>query len=337
MRVRQPDVLRLPLLPASPSFRRYSLHHKTDVTSASKHYSVFAAFGSSLAGAATAAAPPWPHDPRLPALGRRAVLPRGSAPAPTATWKDYQRWRILQGVAEGDTEIPSGEWGRGLEWRARALARGVASGPSVLGGRACTDSTECPDAAHLGRRTWASPRLAPPAKRGWTAGKSALRMPPQCPHPPAPRRPSLTGEVNPLEFNLDRLNGVSFTKGCYVGQASQTYWACSRCVPSTAAGVTCCSLHRLEESSEARAHLLHPSGSCPGGTPPAARPCTWPALHICTTRMPARRSLCSECTPVAWCASASCHSGWGRPAAPAAFAAGKRARGAGAGSRPRLR
>ncbi|KAL4430191.1 hypothetical protein ABPG77_004973 [Micractinium sp. CCAP 211/92] len=113
--------------------QRYSLHHKIDVTSASKHYSVFAAFGSSLAGAATAAEPPWPHDPRLPALGRRAVLPRSSAPAPTATWKDYQRWRILQGVAEGDTEIPS-------------------------------------------------------------------------------------GEVNPLEFNLDRLNGVSFTKGCYVGQ-----------------------------------------------------------------------------------------------------------------------
>ncbi|KAL4434123.1 hypothetical protein ABPG75_000564 [Micractinium tetrahymenae] len=113
--------------------QRYSLHHKIDVTSASKHYSVFAAFGSGLAGAATVPERDWPKDPRLPALGRRAVLPRGSAPAPTASWRDYQQWRIMQGVAEGDTEIPS-------------------------------------------------------------------------------------GEVNPLEFNLDRLNGVSFAKGCYVGQ-----------------------------------------------------------------------------------------------------------------------
>lgn len=27
-----------------------------------------------------------------------------------------------------------------------------------------------------------------------------------------------TGEVIPFEFNLDGLNGISFTKGCYVGQ-----------------------------------------------------------------------------------------------------------------------
>lgn len=34
--------------------QRYSLHHKIDVTSASKHYSVLAAFGAGLAGAASA-------------------------------------------------------------------------------------------------------------------------------------------------------------------------------------------------------------------------------------------------------------------------------------------
>lgn len=113
--------------------QRYSLHHKIDVSSAAKHYSVHASFGSGSEGRAAAADREWPQDPRLPALGRRAILPRGSAPTPTAGWKDYVRWRIEQGVAEGDTEIPS-------------------------------------------------------------------------------------GEVNPLEFNLDQLNGISFTKGCYIGQ-----------------------------------------------------------------------------------------------------------------------
>lgn len=48
-----------------------SLHHKIDVTSASKHYSVWAAFGSGISGAASAPEREWPTDPRLPALGRR--------------------------------------------------------------------------------------------------------------------------------------------------------------------------------------------------------------------------------------------------------------------------
>lgn len=50
----------------------YSLHHKIDVTSASKNYSVWAAFGSGIAGASTAPERAWPTDPRLPALGRRS-------------------------------------------------------------------------------------------------------------------------------------------------------------------------------------------------------------------------------------------------------------------------
>jgi folate-binding protein YgfZ len=113
--------------------QRYSLHHKIDVTSASKNYSVWAAFGSGISGASAAPEREWPSDPRLPALGRRAILPRGSAPAPTASASEYACWRIKQGVAEGDAEIPS-------------------------------------------------------------------------------------GEVVPLEYNLDKLNGISFEKGCYVGQ-----------------------------------------------------------------------------------------------------------------------
>ena len=30
-------------------------------------------------------------------------------------------------------------------------------------------------------------------------------------------------KVNPLEFNLDVLNGVSYTKGCYIGQERNSY------------------------------------------------------------------------------------------------------------------
>jgi folate-binding protein YgfZ len=36
--------------------------------------------------------------------------------------------------------------------------------------------------------------------------------------PPPPTAPSPPGEVVPLEFNIDGLHGISFAKGCYVGQ-----------------------------------------------------------------------------------------------------------------------
>lgn len=83
----------------------------------------------------------WPQDPRLPALGFRAILPSGcTVPLSTATTESiivpseaYRRWRISQGIAEGDSEIA-------------------------------------------------------------------------------------TGEAIALEYNIDGLNGISFTKGCYVGQ-----------------------------------------------------------------------------------------------------------------------
>lgn len=89
--------------------RSYSLHHQIDVTNAAKTFSVWAAFGGgSIAGTAAAPERGWPADPRLPSLGRRTVLPRGAAPAASATWRDHERWRIEQGVAEGDVEISSG-------------------------------------------------------------------------------------------------------------------------------------------------------------------------------------------------------------------------------------
>lgn len=62
------------------------------------------------------AAGPWQQDPRLPALGLRAILPSRAAPPPVGgaqpkevMWRAYRRWRILQGVAEGGSEIASGE------------------------------------------------------------------------------------------------------------------------------------------------------------------------------------------------------------------------------------
>lgn len=33
----------------------------------------------------------------------------------------------------------------------------------------------------------------------------------------------LTGEVAPLECNLDALNGISYSKGCYIGQERNSY------------------------------------------------------------------------------------------------------------------
>lgn len=54
-----------------------SLHHKIDVTSASKNYSVWTAFGSGIAGSAAAPERAWPADPRLPALGRRSETGAG--------------------------------------------------------------------------------------------------------------------------------------------------------------------------------------------------------------------------------------------------------------------
>ncbi|EFN57562.1 hypothetical protein CHLNCDRAFT_143206 [Chlorella variabilis] len=119
--------------PLMDLLQHYSLHHSVSVSNAGKAYAVMAAFGGGIAGASSAPERAWAADPRLPALGRRAVLPRGSAPAPTASWRDYRAWRMQHGVGEGDSEMPS-------------------------------------------------------------------------------------GEANPLECNLDALRGLSFAKGCYVGQ-----------------------------------------------------------------------------------------------------------------------
>ncbi|KAI3433424.1 hypothetical protein D9Q98_003239 [Chlorella vulgaris] len=130
------DLLRL--------LKRYRLRQRLDIDDASEQYSVWARYGGhtpTLHDTHSTTPPPavpgWAPDPRLQDLGLRALLPAGvdggGKGVAAASWRDHRQWRILQGVAEGDTEIPS-------------------------------------------------------------------------------------GEVVPLEFNIDGLHGISFTKGCYVGQ-----------------------------------------------------------------------------------------------------------------------
>ena len=55
----------------------------------------------------------WKSDPRLSSLGHRAVLQKDETPAKSGTSsaspEDYRVFRYQQGVAEGDSEMPSGE------------------------------------------------------------------------------------------------------------------------------------------------------------------------------------------------------------------------------------
>ena len=56
----------------------------------------------------------WPSDPRLEALGQRTLMGKDDKPrAPDGEVEsapsEHRRWRIEHGVAEGDTEMPSGE------------------------------------------------------------------------------------------------------------------------------------------------------------------------------------------------------------------------------------
>ena len=106
------DLLRL--------LKRYRLRLRIDIDDVSAIHSVCVRFGSSggsSGGSGSGSgnvAGGWPADPRLPALGLRAVLPRDQALSSSSSsapvnWQAYQRWRVLQGVAEGCAEIPSGE------------------------------------------------------------------------------------------------------------------------------------------------------------------------------------------------------------------------------------
>ncbi len=117
---------------------RYRLHSQVTIDDISTEYTVCTAFGHDIAAtsnttttsdATTTTQNPWqsdktnpltwPSDPRLPILGRRAILPREGVPglhALQGVLEEYadgwRSWRVQHGVAEGDTEMPSGvRWG----------------------------------------------------------------------------------------------------------------------------------------------------------------------------------------------------------------------------------
>lgn len=114
------DLLRL--------LRRYRLRQKVDIADVSSDYRVWACFGGGSDGASApaAAGPGWAPDPRLPQLGLRAVLPAGEGGGESGggDWRAHRRWRIAHGVAEGDTEIPSGAPLLCRCWQGKAAGRG---------------------------------------------------------------------------------------------------------------------------------------------------------------------------------------------------------------------
>jgi hypothetical protein len=58
-----------------------------------------------------AGADAWPSDPRLSALGQRAIVvgdPPDLEAAHVIYGRQYRQWRIEYGIAEGSQEIPPG-------------------------------------------------------------------------------------------------------------------------------------------------------------------------------------------------------------------------------------
>lgn len=93
------------------------------------------------------------------------------------------------------------------------LRRRIAIAPdaalAVHWGLDCDRGTPDPRLAALGRRWLAPAGEAEPADAAWLAHRLALGV---------PEGREETGEILWLETNAVELNGVSFTKGCYVGQ-----------------------------------------------------------------------------------------------------------------------
>ncbi|KAK3264749.1 hypothetical protein CYMTET_26530 [Cymbomonas tetramitiformis] len=106
--------------------KKYRLRSKVDISDVSEEHWVWARFDAAArggeldqhAGDESHAAPGiarWASDPRLAALGYRGVFPAEQPPPSSSSDKllasetEFTTWRQQHGVAEGCTEMPSGE------------------------------------------------------------------------------------------------------------------------------------------------------------------------------------------------------------------------------------
>lgn len=175
-----------------------------------------------------AAAGSWHPDPRLTALGWRGVFPTiavgdGSSPeslrrtddtsamtSSSEAFKAYRRWRYFNGVAEGEEEI---ETGTAVlpHMMALPLVTLVVHKTTLYSKHVILRQVllYCP----TGHVLITLDDLFNPSSHfphHISATTSFHHVPLSLSLP--------TDRSVPLEYNLDALNGVSYKKGCYVGQ-----------------------------------------------------------------------------------------------------------------------
>ncbi|KAF6265118.1 hypothetical protein COO60DRAFT_1116131 [Scenedesmus sp. NREL 46B-D3] len=103
---------------------KYKLRRKLQLSDVSQHYSVWTAFDGQLQAGGGGQ---WRQDPRLPQSGLRGLFDAQQLPPPPAaagggssrkqqaagmsivSEEHFQRWRYMLGIAEGDTDMPTGE------------------------------------------------------------------------------------------------------------------------------------------------------------------------------------------------------------------------------------
>ena len=105
----KPDFVRL--------LKRYRLRQKVDIDDVSSEFSVWSRFSpdrNSIQNENRSRKIGWNVDPRLSQLGFRSILSNSHKISEHSLgeqvhWEEFKKWRIRNGVAEGDEEIPSGE------------------------------------------------------------------------------------------------------------------------------------------------------------------------------------------------------------------------------------
>jgi hypothetical protein len=170
----------------------------------------------------------WWADPRLQGgqLGERGVFGPGGPPGCSGRGSEggEARHRLLRyghGVPEGDSEMPAGGGGGGVARGAQQPRRNI-PGPKAGAAPGGLRDGRCPSGP--GARREDGPRCCTTRGSHIHPHPSHPLPPPSPdptpPHPTPPHRcPNRPPErMSPLELNLDVLHGVSYTKGCYIGQ-----------------------------------------------------------------------------------------------------------------------